>query len=1022
MSSSEGALAPTTPVAFIRKWKNAALNERQTAHEHFLDLCSLFGHPTPTEDDPTGELFAFEKGATKVGGGRGFADVWKKGFFAWEYKRKDADLDAALLQLVRYAPALENPPLHVVCDIKRFRIHTAWTNTVPASYEVALDDLVEPAAREVIRNVFYDPDKLKPTKTRAAITAEAADKFSTIASRLQGRGTPSDIAHFVNQLVFCFFAQSVKLLPDGLLGKILRRSAEDPQRAKGYLDKLFTAMESGGEFDLNDIAWFNGGLFDGRKALPVDDGDIGLLLAAGTLDWSMIDPTIFGTLFERFLDPGKRTQIGAHYTDREKIERIIEPVILRPLRAEWDTAKQEIADLLNGQRKPPMRKKLRRRMTTIEAADAVRARFVERLRNLRILDPACGSGNFLYLALQGVKDIENRANLDCEVLGLRQRALPLVGPEILRGIEINPLAAELARTTIWIGDIQWRLRNGIHAKPVPILRKLDAIEQRDALISHAPNLLERDAFVEAEWPAAEFIVGNPPFLGDRKMIAALGEPYVDALRAIFADRIPGRSDLVSYWLVKAADLVSRGVTKRAGLVATNSIRGGNNLPTMHYVSSRTRIFEAWRDEPWVVEGAAVRVALVCFASIDSNDPARLDGRSCDQIGPDLFGSTWSRQPSRLADNVSLSFIGTQKNGRFEVPGSVARSWLTEPINPNDRSNSDVLAPWANGAAVVRGNPDTWIIDFGVNMPEREAALYEKPFEHVRANVRRSRLELRRTWHRTHWWLHGDPRPAMRRALSGLKRYLLTPRISKHRLFVWMHPHVLPDSAVTVIAREDDLTFGVLHSRFHEAWSLRLGTTLEDRPRYTPTTTFETFPFPAGLTPDVPVARHAADPKGRAIADAARHLDRLRNAWLTPPDLVRVEAEVVAGYPDRTLAKNAAAQKLLAKRTLTNLYNQRPQWLLDAHRELDEAVAAAYGWSVDISDEEAVANLLTLNLERPAAERLGKRMPRGPSTRDEPQFKLPVAGGNKGSTARASLGDQPEAPSSPMHRRRQRVGG
>ncbi len=331
MSTIGGARAPMTPVAFIKKWKKASLTERQTAQEHFIDLCSLFGHPTPSEDDPTGEHFAFEKGAAKVGGGRGFADVWKRDYFAWEYKRKNGNLDDALHQLIRYAPALESPPLQIVCDIERFRIHTAWTNTVPAKYEITLDDLADASTREVLRNVFYDPEKLRPTKTRAAVTTEAADKFSTIALRLQGRGTSEKIAHFINQLVFCFFANSVKLLPDGLFPKLLRQSAQKPERAQSYLNKLFEAMENGGDFDLNDIAWFNGGLFDGRRALTLDEGDIGLLIAAGSMDWSLIDPSIFGTLFERFLDPDKRAQIGAHYTDREKIIRIVEPVIFQTI-------------------------------------------------------------------------------------------------------------------------------------------------------------------------------------------------------------------------------------------------------------------------------------------------------------------------------------------------------------------------------------------------------------------------------------------------------------------------------------------------------------------------------------------------------------------------------------------------------------------------------------------------------------------------------------------------------------------
>ena len=274
------------------------------------------------------------------------------------------------------------------------------TQNLPKTYTLTLDDLADPARLDILRNVFHDPEKLRPTKSRAALTKEAADKFSDIAHRLRKQGSPEDIAHFVNQLVFCFFAQSTKLLPDGLFQKLLKRSSENPDRAQSYLDQLFAAMERGGDFDLNDIAWFNGGLFDGRRAFLLDSGDIGLLTAAGSMDWGQIDPTIFGTLFERFLDPDKRAQIGAHYTDAEKIQKLIEPVILRPLRDEWAAVKAEIEGLLSGTRKPPMRLKPRRPMKPLEAAEERRSRYLERLRTIRILDPACGSGNFLYLALQ----------------------------------------------------------------------------------------------------------------------------------------------------------------------------------------------------------------------------------------------------------------------------------------------------------------------------------------------------------------------------------------------------------------------------------------------------------------------------------------------------------------------------------------------------------------------------------------------------------------------------------------------
>lgn len=550
-----------TPHEFIRKWKPVALTERAAAQEHFLDLCRLFGHKTPAEADPTGQDYAFEKGASKTGGGDGFADVWKRDYFAWEYKKKKRDLGAALQQLTHYASALDNPPLHVVCDTVRFRIETRWTNTVTAKYEFELEQLADPEKFAWLRAVFHDPEFLRPKQTRASLTRDAADRFQTISDRLQHRNPDKEaVAHFVNQLVFCFFANSVKLLPEGLLKRLIETSLKRPSRAKDYFDKLFAEMEKGGEFDLTEIKHFNGGLFDGRRALALEPDELGLLLALHSFRWDLIDPTIFGTLFERFLDPDKRAQIGAHYTDPAKIMQIVEPVVMRPLRAEWEDARGRIEAYLAGTVLPPMvdvpgsagRKPARRRQTPLQAAEAVRDVFIERLCTLSILDPACGSGNFLYLALQAVKDLEWKALLECETLGL-PRPLPRVSPRILHGIEINPLAAELARTVIWIGDIQWGIANGLSHRPEPILEKLDSIECRDALVDG------RDApAIEALWPPAEFIVGNPPFLGGKKLRSGLGDETVETLFKVFDGKVPREADLVTYWFEKARHQIATG--------------------------------------------------------------------------------------------------------------------------------------------------------------------------------------------------------------------------------------------------------------------------------------------------------------------------------------------------------------------------------------------------------------------------------------------------------------------------------
>lgn len=974
-----------TPQEFIRKWKPVALTERATAQTHFNDLCTVVGHDDPIKADPTGEWFTFEKGAAKTGGGDGFADVWKKDFFAWEYKKRKRNLEEALAQLVRYAAALENPPLQVACDTDRFLIRTAWTREVPKTYEFALDDLGDPKNLGILHSVFFDPDKLRPKETRAGVTKEAADKFSTIASRLQGRGSPDEVAHFVNQLVFCFFAHSVKLLPDGFFPRLLKRCSESPRNSKRYFDGLFAAMEKGGDFDLTRIAHFNGGLFDGRRSLDLDPGDVDLLIAAGVLDWSQIDPTIFGTLFERFLDPQKRGQIGAHYTDPDKIMMIIEPVILRPLREEWAAVRAQIAPIAEkaaaikprtqspGDRSDANARARRARTPAIKLRDD----FLHRISMISVLDPACGSGNFLYLALQGVKDIENRAVLECEAMGLSPRDLS-VGPEILHGIEINPLAAELARTTIWIGDIQWAIRNGIYTRPEPFLRPLDAIECRDALV--APDGEGR--FKEAEWPEADFIVGNPPFLGAKLMKRRLGLETTEAIRSTFADRLPGFTDLVCYWFEKGRALIEAGKATRVGLVATNSIRKNTNLPVMRRIAATARIFEAWSEEKWTVEGATVDVSLVCFGD-NGGKAASLNGETVAGINPDLTSGLDLTQAGPLQENRDGAFLGIQKSGPFDVPGTLARTWMREPVNPNRRSNAEVLKPYWNGDDVTGRPRDMWFIDLPVGLSMADAALFASPFKHIEtAPDEEGKLihELREASGSSSetypWWQPWRPRPEMRSRIERLSRYIVTPETAEYRLFVWLAYPVLPDKNLIVIPREDDLMFGLLQSRFHEAWALRKGSDLQDRPRYTHTSTFATYPFPEGLTPTSSAPHCAVDARARRIAAAAQRLDELRRAWLNPPDLVDIVPELTPTaapgeeplrYPDRIVSKTAEATAELRQRTLTNLYNERPRWLADAHEALDRAVAAAYGWREDIATEDALARLLSLNLERAKAE-------------------------------------------------------
>ena len=948
-----------TPGDFIAKWRASELKERSASQEHFIDLCWLLDELTPAEADPTGDTYCFEKGARRETGGDGWADVWKRHCFAWEYKGLRANLDAAFDQLRQYALALENPPLLIVSDMRRFRIRTNWTNSVSEIHHFDIDDLADAAVRNKLKWALSDPERLRPGETRQALTERAATAFASLAQSLRERGhDPQAVAHFVNRLVFCMFAEDVGLLPGDMFTRMLQQARGQPGEFADMARDLFGAMSRGGRVGFQTVEWFNGGLFDDDASLSLEKPEIDIALEAAGLDWSEIDPSILGTLFERGLDPDKRSQLGAHYTDRDKIMRIVEPVVVRPLLLEWERVKGEIADALDRAGKSRSRTAATRQRGQ---ADRLLRTFLEGLRGVTVLDPACGSGNFLYLALQALKDLEHRVQLEADAMGL-QREFPGVGPANVKGIEINPYAAELARVSVWIGEIQWMRRNGFGELRDPILKPLDTIECRDAILSPEDT--------EPEWPHADAVIGNPPFLGGKLLNAHLGEDYVSRIFQVYEGRVPAEADLVCYWFVKAGEHLAAGHAKRAGLVSTNSIRGGANRRGLQTAIEGRPIFEAWSDEPWVIDGAAVRVSMVCFSRPEdgSLQERRLDGQPADAIHADLTATRGGSGIDltgvrRLEANMGVAFMGDTKGGPFDVAGEVAREWLREPTNPNGRPNSDVLGPWMNGRDVTRRPADKWIVDFGCSMVREEAALYEAPYQHAVEHVEPMRQRNRREAYRTYWWRHVEPRPGMRNALGGLSRYIATPTVAKHRLFAWLDVRVCPDHQLIVIARDDDTTFGILHSRFHEAWSLRLGTWLGkgNDPRYTPTTTFETFPFPEGLSPDVPAGDYANDPSAVAIAEAARRLVELRDRWLNPPELVEWVDEPVAGYPRRTVARDDEAEKQLKKRTLTNLYNARPQWLVDAHAEVDAAVAGAYGWEADISGDRALQELLALNL-------------------------------------------------------------
>jgi SAM-dependent methyltransferase len=821
-----------TPQQFIAKWKATSLSERSACQQHFLDLCDLLQQPKPAEVDPAGEWYTFERGVEKTGGGKGWADVWQQGRFGWEYKGKHKDLKAAYSELLLYREALDNPPLLVVCDLDRFEIHTNFTGTAKTVYAFDLDGLADPKNILTLRRVFTDPDALEPGVTAAEITKEIAERFAKLADGMRQRGVPAhQAAHFLMKLMFCMFAEDIDLLPRDLFAKTVTNAKGDPARLSKLLRGLFLAMEKGEVFGADEIPWFNGGLFADAETIDLTPAEIKQLLEAAHADWSNVEPSIFGTLFERTLDPATRAPLGAHYTSREDIETLLRPVMLAPLRAEWELVKAA-ADSLWEQVQAEAAGAKKGRKTARGKFDKVITDFAERLAHVRVLDAACGSGNFLYVALHLLLDLEKEVLTYTADHGAARQ--PLVRPTQFYGLELNPYAAELAQVVIWIGFLQWMHFNGFVTPSDPVLQNVQSIRQQDAII----DLTDPANPTEPEWPAADFIVGNPPFLGGKMLRSNLGDSYVDALFKLWGNRVRPEADLCCYWFEKARAAIYAGRTKRAGLLATQGIRGGANRVTLQCIKESGDIFFAVSDRDWVLDGAAVHISMVGFD--DGSEPNRtLDGKPVATINANLSAAADITKAARLMENLHLCFMGDTKGGPFDISLATALDLLGSP-NINGRPSSDVVIPWCNGLDVTRRDREVWIVDFGMGTLLDEAAKYDKELDALRSN--------------------------------------------------WLNP-----------------------------------------PEWTMTETL-TFPGSAGG----PWKRYVRDPDARGIG--------------------------TVHYP-RTVARDDTAAAKLKKRTLTNFYNEMPTWLKNAHAKLNEAVFAAYGWPATLTDDELLAKLLELNLER-----------------------------------------------------------
>ncbi len=946
-----------SPQEFVNKWENTTLGELQSGQPHFLNVCRLVGVEMPGGDGLTeaGETFVFEQPLQKASG-YGRADVFYENHFAIEYKGADKypDLNAAYQQLLQYRESLKNPPLLVVTDIYNWEIHTNFPNTEKRVYRFKHADIAHKhEVRRWLEAMFHEPHRLHPGRNTEQVTKEAAEAFKLIADNMREWEADSRrIAYFLTKLVFCLFAEDVGLLPtassdssQGLFSHIIQESRGKPKVFMQYVQNLFVAMNEGGMILMRDIPYFNGTLFNVVTVEELKPEALEELAKAAKLNWEAIEPSIFGTLFERSLDPNKRAQLGAHYTSRDDILLIVEPVLMQPLRYEWDTVQLEAAPIRERYDKARTgRAKTNARNRLL----ALRERILKRVRETTVLDPACGSGNFLYVSLQLLMDMEKEVIQHPLWAGF-QMATREVHPRQMYGIEIDPIAHALASIVVWIGYIQWRMDNGYGREfGEPILEELQGnILCKDAILTSdkAGNPIEPD------WPCVDVIVGNPPFLGGKKQRRELGDEYIERLLAHFP-QIHGEADLSTYWFEKSRKQIEAGKAKRVGLLSTNSIRGVRSRSVLKRIKESGDIFMAWSDREWILDGAAVRISMLGFDD-GSETVKTLDGQSVQKVNLDLTGVIDVSAAAPLAENKGIAFMGLSPTGDFPISDELAQKMII-----SDSENIAVLRRYISGKDITTRDRSKWIVDFtGLDLPQ--AMQFHLPMHYLIENVKPYREIHRNAKLRENWWLFEATRSGMIHALGSVNRQLMTSLTAKHRFFVWYPCEARAANSVVAVARDDDYMFGVLHSKVHTIWALRKSGWLGkgNDPRYTNTTTFETFPFPWS-----PGREDSSHPAHIRISRAAAQLHAERDAWLNPAGM---------------------SEKQLKDRTLTNLYNALQVYrgldsakikpaagdfaprLDELHRALDEAVCAAYGWDSAIlhDEEEILRHLLALNLAR-----------------------------------------------------------
>jgi hypothetical protein len=892
-------------------------------------------------------------------------------------------MEAAREQALRYVRALPatepRPPFVVVVDVGHcIDLYANFAGVgdsyVPfpdsSSFRIMLPALADGLQREQLRLLFSDPQQLDLSRRTALVTRQLARHLAGLSSQLERAGHASDVvAQFLMRCLFTMFAEDVELIPKDSFSAMLREHASDQRRPQlpRALENLWAVMDVGGYAPTlyAEVRQFNGKLFHDAKALPLSAAQLELLQEAAKADWKDVEPAIFGTLLERALDPRERHSLGAHYTPRRYVERLVLPTVIEPLRREWAAAQAASAQRLEA----GTSKKV------VAEAHAELLRFLHRLTSVRVLDPACGSGNFLYVTLEHLKRLEGEVLTALGQLGQSGR-LELgdgttVGPRQLLGLELNPRAATIADVVLRIGYLQWHIRtHGLTQLREPLLDDYQNIRQQDAVLAYdGPGYANPRP---AEWPEADFIVGNPPFVGASRMRDALGDTYTLALRQAYAGQVPESADLVMFWWQRAAVEVRAGRTERFGFITTNSLRQTFNRRVMQPFLDGEQpplvLTFAIPDHPWVdsADGAAVRVAFTVAERAGSMPVGRLlrvisekavEGDDATEVAfsseeggiqPDLTIGVDMDSVQPLAANENLTSRGVQLYGA----GFIISEAEAAPLLAASPAARTVIRPYLNGRDFTGNSRGVLVIDFfgltDLHALQQFPQLYQRLVERVKPE--RDRSNEARV--KANWWLHGRTRDELRQAIASLPRYIATVETAKHRIFQFLDASVLPDNKLIAFALDDAFYLGVVSSHIHLVWAIATGSTLEDRPVYVKTKGFEPFPFPNATLIQQAHIRELAE-----ALDTHRKRQQAQHPGLTLTDLYNVVEKLRAGQPLTTKEQTTHERGLAAV-------------VLSLHQQLDAAVAAAYGWPADLPDADILTRLVQLNHERAAEEKAG----------------------------------------------------